>query len=221
MAEADHAALMAKGLAEQRARNFKAALATYARARAAGGGDAQLLLHIGECREALGDLAGADDAYGDAIARDPDLVAAYRRAIAMAERGRALALQVGQLGTAEALRQGAARHHAALGVRLVAKGAFREAETEFRAAADLAPEHWAPKVDLGRCLYEQGRLEAAEKAIRDGLRLAPSEPMAHLHLGLLLVRGGRSGEAKTALERALALDPGLAAAQAALASLAQ
>jgi Flp pilus assembly protein TadD len=219
MAEADFPALVAHGLAQQRARNFKAALATYERARATGGGDAELLLHIGECLEALGDFAGADNAYCDAIARNPDLVAAYRRAIAMAERGRALALQVGQLGAAESLRQGAARHHAALGVRLVAKGGFRDAEAEFRAAATLAPEDWGAKVDLGRCLYEQGRLDAAEKSIRDGLGLAPQEPMAHLHLGLLFLRGGRKDEAKAALEQALALDPRLAAARAALAAI--
>ena len=219
MADTDLRDLYAKGLAQQRAGQAKAALQIYNVVLRRGGGDAQLMLRIGECHEALRDLERADEAYCNAIARDPDLVAAYRRAISMAERARALALKVGQAEAAEALRHGAAGHHAALGVRFIAKGAFRDAEAEFRAAIALAPEEWAPKVDLGLCLYEQGRLEAAEQTIRAGLSLAPEAALAHFHLGQLRARQDRREEARAAFRRALELDPALALAHAALAGL--
>jgi tetratricopeptide (TPR) repeat protein len=183
------------------------------------GPDATLYVRAGECWEMLGDFARADDAYRRAIARDPELDLARRRAAGLAIRGRDMALKVGETAAAEEMRQGAVRYIAGLGERLVARGAFADAEAVFRAATTLAPENWAVRVDLGRCLYEQRRFEAAEKAIREGLGLAPGAALGHFHLGLLMERQERRAEAVAALNRALELDPGLAPAQAALVRL--
>ena len=137
MAEADLRELYAKGLAQQRAGQAKAALQIYGLVlrRGGGAGGAEILVRCGECYEAVGDFARADEAYGNAIARDPDLDLARRRAAALALRARELALKVGQTATAEELRRGAVRYLAGLGERLLARGAFAEAEAAFRDAA--------------------------------------------------------------------------------------
>jgi tetratricopeptide (TPR) repeat protein len=222
MAEADLRELYAKGLAQQRAGQAKAALQIYGLVlrRGVGEGGAEILVRCGECYEAVGDFARADEAYGNAIARDPDLDLARRRAAALALRAREFALKVGQTATAEELRRGAVRYLAGLGERLLARGAFAEAEAAFRDAAKIAPEDWGVRVDLGRCLYEQGRFAAAEKAIREGIALAPLAAMGYFHLGMLMERQNRRAEAEEAVRSALALEPGLEPAQVALARLA-
>ncbi len=221
MAETDLRELYAKGLAQQHAGQTKAALQIYNVVARRGGGDATLFVRCGECYEALNDFARADDAYGAAIARDPDLDLARRRAAALALRGREVALRVGQKDAAEQLRLGAVRYLAGLGARLLERKVPAEAEAAFRDAARIAPEAWGVRVDLGRCLYEQGRFAAAENAIREGLGLAPAAESAlgYFHLGVLMERQDRRADAEAALRRALELDPSLAPAQAALARL--
>lgn len=219
MAEADLSELYGKGLAQQQAGQAKAALQIYNVVLKRGWRDAAIFVRCGECWEALGDLARADEAYGRAIVLDPELDQARRRAAALALRARDLALKVGHAEAAEELRRGAVQYLAGLGERCLMRGAFAEAEAVFRDAARLAPGDWGVRVDLGRCLYEQGRYEAAEKAIRDGLGLAPEAALGHFHLGVLLGRQGRRAEAEAALRHALILDPALAAAGAALAQL--
>jgi tetratricopeptide (TPR) repeat protein len=219
--DSDLRELYGKGLAQQNAGQTKAALQIYNIVLRRGGGDPSLFVRCGECYEALGDFAHADEAYGKAIAADPDLDVARRRAAALALRGREFALQAGQTEAAEQLRMGAVSYLAGLGERLIARRAFADAEAAFRTATKIAPEYWAVHADLGRCLYEQGQFPAAEKAIRHGLGLAPAGAgaLGHFHLGLLLERQDRREEAADAFRRALELDPGLAPAQAALARL--
>jgi Flp pilus assembly protein TadD len=219
MTAAELATLAARGLAQQRAGQIKAAIQIYRLVVKRGGGDGALLCRLGECYELLRDFAQADDAYCAAIERDPDQFQAYRRAADMALRGRAVALGVGQPAVAEELRHGAFRHVTSLGVRLVAHARWGEAEAAFRQALALDPADWATHVDLGRCRSEQGDLSGGEREIREGLRLAPDRALGHLHLGIVLRRLGRRAEAEAALRQALALDPNLASATAELARL--
>ena len=185
-----------------------------------GGADAELLCRLGGCYERIGDPARADDAYCRAIDRDPDFAPAYHAAASLALRGREAAIQIGHGETAETLRLGAYRHVSVLGARLLARGAWREAEAEFRRAAKLAPGDWAAHVNLGQSIYEQGRAADAEAALRHGLNLAPGQALAHCSLGLFLRREGRLDEAEAALRQALELDPGLDPASAELARIA-
>jgi tetratricopeptide (TPR) repeat protein len=215
----DLPALLQRGIAQQRSGQHKAAIQIYGVVLRRGGGDAGVLCRLGECYEALGDFARADEAYCDAIARDPDQVHAYLRAADMALRARDVALRAGQAGPAEELRGGALRHFTALGVRLAGRARWPEAEAAFGRALALDPTDWASHVDFGRCRYERGDLVGGERSIREGLRLAPKRPLAHFHLGAVLRRQGRRGEAEEALRQALALDPTLAAAAAELAHL--
>jgi tetratricopeptide (TPR) repeat protein len=80
MAEADPRELYEKGLAQQRAGQAKAALQIFTVLLKRVGPDATLYVRAGECWEMLGDFARADDAYRRAIARDPKLDLARRRA---------------------------------------------------------------------------------------------------------------------------------------------
>ena len=120
------------------------------------------------------------------------------------------------MDVATQFRQGAYRYLCALGVRLVERRAWAEAEPIFREALALVPLDWAGQVDHGRCLYELGRLEESEAAIRRGLTLAHRKPLAHFHLGEVLRRRGALADAEAQFRQALALDPGLAAAQSQL-----
>jgi tetratricopeptide (TPR) repeat protein len=208
----DLGALARRGIAQQRAGQHKAAIQIYRVVLRRGGGDAALLCRLGECHEALGDFAAADDAYCDAIERDPDQAHAYLRAADMALRAREVALRVGQTGPAEEFRRSAFRHFTALGVRLVARARWLEAEQAFGRALALQPADGGSYVDLGRCRYEQGDLAGGEAAIREGLRLGPDRALAHFQLGVVLVRQDRRGEAEAALRQAVALDPVLAPA---------
>lgn len=211
--------LAARGLAQQRAGQYKAAIQIYRIVLKRGGGDAALLVRLGECFEAVRDPQQADDAYCTAIERDPSFLPAYGRAADLALRARAVAERVGESGAAEELRQAAIRHLVVLNTRLQARGAWGEAEGVLRRLVGIAPADWAAQVDLGRCLLEQGRTAEAESWLRKGLRLAPGQAGAHFHFGQFARRVGRLGEAETAFRQALALDPGLAAAAAALDSL--
>ncbi|HUK59615.1 MAG TPA: tetratricopeptide repeat protein [Stellaceae bacterium] len=219
MPEADSLELYEKGLAQQRAGQLKAALQIYNVLLKRGANDAALFVRSGECWEGLGDFGRADEAYGAAITRDPDLDLARRRAAALALRASEIARTAGQAATADDLRHGAVRYLAGLGERLIARGAFAEAEAAFRDASRIAPGEWSLQADLGRCLYEQGRFAAAERALRDALALAPAEPLCHFHLGVLMERQDRRAEAESAFRQALALAPGLAPAAAGLARL--
>ena len=134
----------------------------------------------------------------------------------MALRARQVALRVGKADAAEELRQGAFGYLYALGVRLLERAAWAEAEAALRRASAVDPGNWAAHVDLGQCLYQTLRFRAAEEAIREGIRLAPGEAKAHYHLGMALFRNGRAGEAEAAFRRAVELDPAFAPAGSAL-----
>ncbi len=219
MSDSDVPALLERGLAQQRAGQHKAAIQIFHLVLRRGGPAAAVLCRLGDSYEQLGDFEHADAAYVEAIERDPDGREAYLRGADLAQRASAMAERAGQIPVARELRQGAFRYLVTLGVRLVALGAWRDAEAAFRGARGLVPEDWAVHVDLGRAIAEQGRLDEGEALIRQGIALAPDQALPHVHLGQVLNRQGHADAAEAAFRQALALDPNLAAAAAGLDAL--
>jgi tetratricopeptide (TPR) repeat protein len=219
MSDTDLATLLERGLAQQCAGQHKAAIQIFRQVLKRGGAAASVLCRLGDSYERLGDFERADAAYVEAIEREPDRSEAYLRAADLARRASAMAERAGQNPVALELRHGAFRYLVVLGVRLVARGAWADAEAAFRNAGALMPEDSAVSVDLGRAIAEQGRLDEGEALIRRGIALGPDQALPHVHLGRVLTRQGRTAAAAAAFQRALALDPGLAAATAGLAAL--
>ena len=217
MSDPEIAALVERGVAQQRAGQHKLALQFFQQALQRGGASVALWCRIGECWEQLKDFQRADGAYVAAIELDPTASEPYLKASELARRTSLLAARVGQAATARELSHAAYQYLYSLGARQVHRGEWHEAEAAFLKARAIEPANWSVHVDLGQCLYRTARHRAAEESIREGLRLAPRQAMAHYHLGIVLLRQGRPSEAEEPLRAAVTLDPALAQARTALA----
>lgn len=81
------------------------------------------------------------------------------------------------------------------------------AETAYRRAIELDPQHVDAHVNLGRLLHEVGKLDEAEVHYRKALEAAPDDHVAWFNLGVLLQEQGKRKAALSAYQRALAEDP--------------
>jgi protein O-GlcNAc transferase len=205
--------LYKRGQAEQRAGRHKEAAELFRQVLAQDRASPTALCALGQSYAHLGDFTLADESFAASIAAAPNFLPAYRLGGDLAKFAGAEAERTGRKDVALQFRQGAYRYLCALGVRLVERRAWLEAEQIFREALVLMPLDWAGQVDHGRCLYELGRLEEAEAAIRRGLTLTQGKPLAHFHLGEALRRRGALADAEAQFRQALALDPQLAVAQ--------
>jgi len=97
--------------------------------------------------------------------------------------------------------QGLGLSHLALGERLLAEEALRQ-------AVERDPSLWRAQNTLG-ILYNQNREpEKAMAVFGAALQSAPDRPALHNNLGLSFLLAGRRSEAEACFRRALALDPG-------------
>lgn len=80
------------------------------------------------------------------------------------------------------------------------------AETAYRRAIELDPQHVDAHVNLGRLLHEGGKLEEAEVHYREALQAAPDDHVAWFNLGVLLQAQGKRKLALSAYQHALAED---------------
>lgn len=88
-------------------------------------------------------------------------------------------------------------------------GAYRDAETLYRATLDRNPGCWMAWNNLGFLqLTGTGRNAEAITHLEQALRLRPDYPEAHGNLGLALTRAGRPAEAVPHLQESLRLKPG-------------
>jgi tetratricopeptide (TPR) repeat protein len=166
--------------------------------RRPGRGDLWFLL--GAAREGMDDLAGARQAYQDALrAGHPSLEAADRQRV-HARLG-VLCLDGGEAACAEAHWQAAIEGpDAALGseaIQVVAALAMVEDGSEPAFA-------WAK---LGQALLGGDELSAARLAFERALSLAPTYADAHAYLGHVLSMLGEEQDAVAHLETAIALAP--------------
>lgn len=105
----------------------------------------------------------------------------------------------------------AQRNHAmalsALGLLLGTRGAFDEADTMLRRAAQAGGAGALPHVYRGHHLAHQGHPEEAMEAYRSALEAAPGDPHPFFAIGDLHREEDRDDEAQVAYEEALRLDP--------------
>ncbi len=73
------------------------------------------------------------------------------------------------------------------------------------ASVEEAPDHAAPRVNLGLALLRAERLDEAEAVLRATVEAHPKHPVAHNELGIVYRRLGRFDDARGSYEEAIAL----------------
>jgi len=82
-------------------------------------------------------------------------------------------------------------------------GDLDEADRQFRAGLELAPEQGALLRAAGSLALQRGRLAEAAEAFGRYVRVEPADPQGYLALGLVLQKVGRTADAASALEAGL------------------
>jgi Flp pilus assembly protein TadD len=122
--------------------------------------------------------------------------------------------------------------HRALGMIYQKQARYRDAETEYRTAADLRPNSAAPMINLGSLYIEEAAasvnqgsavvrriLNEALRSLYAAVKLKPDAPFAYYLLGVTYYRSAFYEEAETHLKRTLELTPDLLDARLALANV--
>ena len=117
------------------------------------------------------------------------------------EEGRRLQARADFKGAESRYRQAIAvapsnPHTFYLGTVLHATSRYGEARSLFEEAIRLKPDYAAPRIALGKLLYDvDGNSAAASKLLREALELAPQAAEARYTLALIQLREGQSEEA--------------------------
>jgi tetratricopeptide (TPR) repeat protein len=161
--------------------------------------NARVRVGLAECRDGLGDTAGAVRLADGVLAQRPDFPAA------LALRGH-LAFRQGQFAEAatwllRAVRRNPADHRARYGLALALEQAGR---------AEEAKEHLRHFQQTEKDLARFNEIVTTEIAKR------PADPALHCELGQILLRSGQREEGTRWLQSALQIDPGYAPARRAL-----
>ena len=99
--------------------------------------------------------------------------------------------------------------HSALGQILVSVDRnAKEAEAEYRRAAQLAPASAEPKIGLASVIADFGQIEEAVELLQEAVRLEPLTANAHFDLARLLTSLGHYDEAAKSARKAIELQPG-------------
>ena len=86
-------------------------------------------------------------------------------------------------------------------------GRHEEAESIYRKAAALRPQHWAGYYELGGYYYRQQRYADASQAFERVLTITPDNAIAHATLGAMLQLMGNLAGAEQHLKRSIDLQP--------------
>lgn len=128
---------------------------------------------------------------------------------ALAQGKPALACQLFQQALASARSAEAEKN---LGNALVQLGDLSAAESAFRRALAINPDHLAALNNLGILERQLGRLPSAERLLRRALLIAPNDSEVLTNLGVVRFESGDPGEAKKYHAEAVRLSPGDATA---------
>jgi tetratricopeptide (TPR) repeat protein len=105
------------------------------------------------------------------------------------------------------------------GIAALTLGRGGEAETSFRRAIEVDPNHLQSYSSLARYLALRGRTDDTLQTYRDAIDARPDVAPLHLVLGILLESMDRDEEGISAYENAIEIDPNLATAKNNLAYL--
>ncbi|HXV64808.1 MAG TPA: sulfatase-like hydrolase/transferase [Vicinamibacteria bacterium] len=190
-----------RGEALERANRLDEAVASYEKAIELRPEDAQNYWRRGAVRLKLGDGAGAEEGFRQALQRDPNLEAARL----------ALARQLSQSGRAgeakRLLEEGAqggessADWKAGFAEAQLASGDLAEARALLEDAHEEAPENTRVLALLGPLCGQQGDLERAAALLEKAISLGERGPDVRRNLGLVYLR---RGDARAAIAELLA-----------------
>jgi protein O-GlcNAc transferase len=154
-----------------------------------------------------GRLNEAEDLYRQILAVDPNHAGSLHLLGVIAHQGGQYEIAVELIGKAIAHNDGVADFQCNFGNALAALGRLGEAETHFRRAISLDPQHAETHNNFGNALAEQGRLEEAQVHLRHAIAARPGYAEAHYNLANVLGRLDRTNEAVTQYHEAIALNP--------------
>jgi Flp pilus assembly protein TadD len=104
-------------------------------------------------------------------------------------------------------RQTEVRQHMMRAAQCLNQKDYAQAESEYRAAIQLAPQDSDLHVGLGMALGREGNVEGQIAEDREAVRLNPYNDRAHLNLGLALARSNDQEGATAEYREALRLNP--------------
>ena len=178
---------------------------------------AQLHHYLGVCRQADGDLAGAEPHYREALRINPALFESINNlGVVLGELGRheeAVAV-LGMLAQAYPAEPSA---HYNLGFEQAQAGDLEAALTSFRRAAELDTCGADALLQASEMLRALGRLEERVEVLQEAVGRAPGDAVAALALARALREAGRMQEAIAPLVAAVSEETNDAQALAAVA----
>ena len=147
-----------------------------------------------------GDIAGAEHALRQALARDPQLAEAHANlGLLLDGKGQHREAE-GHYRRALEFSPHLVQTHINLGALLAAQRRYAEAEEIYRRALSLAPESPAAWSNLGVLLVSVKREPEAERCFGRALASTPGYRSASFNLAYLLLRQGRYEEGWSCLE---------------------
>ena len=167
---------------------------------------------LGQALQRSGDVAGALDAYREALKLDPANDAAHNNYAAML-----IETRQPDLGIAESRK--VLEHHPGdlgalmnIGYAHLKKGDFDAAEKAYREALTVDPKSAAAHYDLGIALKMKDQIEQAQGELKEAIRLDPGLPQAHYTLGITHWQQGNFPAALEQMHAAIAAQPDYAEA---------
>jgi protein O-GlcNAc transferase len=162
---------------------------------------------LGRLLKNAGDIAGAIEAYRDALKLNPAFAEAHNNlGVALRAVGR-LDEANEAFGNAIRIRPEFAEAYNNLGNGLIAAKNFEEAAEKCRRAVSLRPGYAEALNNLGIALREVGQFNESAAALREALQARPEYAEAHNNLGNSLRSLGRSADAISRYRRAVGINP--------------
>jgi predicted CXXCH cytochrome family protein len=189
-------------------RHFEAALAEYRESQRAAADTAAAHLNLGVLHGNQGDLERAEDAYGTAIAMDPDFLPAYFNLATLYN-------EVRRNADAERVLRGALERfpeegelHYSLGLLLAEEQRLGEAVDALARAADLLPHRARVRYNLALALQHLGRNAEAEAALLSAHEADPRDPGVVHAVAVFYLQQGDWERARIYAQQLLVLAPG-------------
>jgi protein O-GlcNAc transferase len=165
------------------------------------------LVERGLRRHQAGDRRGAEQAYREALGRDPNNANALHLLGLLAKDAGDHKAACQLIGKAVALEPGAALLHNNLGSALESLERLDEAIRSYGAALELQPDYPEAELNLGNALLRQGKVEQALGHYERALASRPGMAEARNNLGVALRTLGRTREAAECYREAVSLRP--------------